>query len=217
MKIAIETIDIGAKTASAAAASTRPGSAAISSTTTAPVPARPCSMPIPNAWRGERTWTVPVRTARSLAQMPVVAMGVRGRPGAIVAAQPLGDHPDGQGEDHQPDAGLGAAFEPAGELRLEDDEREADHEQRRGMAHAPPRAEPGRGAHIALVGGDERGHGHEMVRVRRVPQPQHERDPERHQQRSALDQVGQPCVDRLDRLEEDVEPHQRAAATAACP
>ena len=42
--------------ARAAAASSWLGSAAISSSTTAPVPASPCSVPIASAWRGVRTW-----------------------------------------------------------------------------------------------------------------------------------------------------------------
>ena len=52
---AIETADIGANTASAADAASGFGSAAISSSTTAPVPASPCSRPIPNASRGVRS------------------------------------------------------------------------------------------------------------------------------------------------------------------
>ncbi len=50
----IETIDIGAKTASAAVASSLPGTAAISRTTIAPVPASPCRTPIRKACRGVR-------------------------------------------------------------------------------------------------------------------------------------------------------------------
>ena len=53
---AIDTTDIGAKSASAAAASRRSGRAATSRSTTAPVPARPWSAPIANAWRGVRPW-----------------------------------------------------------------------------------------------------------------------------------------------------------------
>ncbi len=54
MQAVIERTLIGAKTAIAAAASTLLGIAAISSTTTAPVPASPCRTPIPKAWRGVR-------------------------------------------------------------------------------------------------------------------------------------------------------------------
>ena len=55
VQAAMENTDIGANTASAAAASTWSGRAVISSTTTAPVPASPCSVPMANAWRGPRT------------------------------------------------------------------------------------------------------------------------------------------------------------------
>ena len=49
VQAAIEMIDIGANTASAAAASSCVGSAAISNSTTAPVPASPWTTPIPKA------------------------------------------------------------------------------------------------------------------------------------------------------------------------
>ena len=95
-----------------------------------------------------------------------------------------------------------AALEPAGQFLLERDQREPDDQQRRRVADAPPGAEPGRGPHVALVGGDQRGDRDEVVGVGGVPQPEHERDRQRHQQRRALDQVREPVVERLDRLEQ---------------
>ncbi len=63
MHATIETIDIGANTASASAASSWVGSAAISRSTTAPVPARPWSSPMDSACPGLRTLTCAVTAA----------------------------------------------------------------------------------------------------------------------------------------------------------
>src|SRR3954471_15753960 len=56
-----------------------------------------------------------------------------------------------------------------------------------------------------------------MVGVRRVPQPEDERDRERHEQRRPLEQAAEPCVDVLERRAGGVQAHGEAAATAAWP
>ena len=69
VQAAIETIDIGANTASASAASSCVGSAAIRSSTTAPVPASPWSSPIEAAWPRAAHPHVAVRCAAAAAQV----------------------------------------------------------------------------------------------------------------------------------------------------
>ena len=70
---AIETIDIGANTASASAASSWVGRAASSSTTTAPVPASPCRRPMRErlARRAHRPMPMLVAALAQMAQVRV--------------------------------------------------------------------------------------------------------------------------------------------------
>jgi hypothetical protein len=147
----------------------------------------------------------------------VVPVGAR----AVVAAHPLEDHPPREQQDHHPHRALGGELEPRRQLRLEGDHRQPDEQQAEGMAQPPPRAEPGGAAAVSPVGRDERGHGHEVVRVRGVAQAQDERDPERDQQRRALEQAREPLVGALERAEQPVEAHAASApltaATAAWP
>ena len=156
---------------------------------------------------------VVVGAALAVAQVAVVVLVVAVRARAVVAAQPLDQHADAEREDHEADAGLGAALEPGGQLLLERDQRQADDQQRERVTEAPPGAEAGGGAHVAVVGGHQRADRHEVVGIGGVAQPEHERDRQGDQQRRALDQAREPLVERLDRLEEDV--HQRAVARSA--
>ena len=48
--------------------------------------------------------------AHAVAEVAVVVLVVPVRAGAVVAAQPLHEHADAEREDHEPDAGLGAAL-----------------------------------------------------------------------------------------------------------
>ena len=51
----------------------------------------------------------------------------------------------------------------AGQLGLEEDQGQADHQQGPGVADAPPHAQPRGGARVAAVGRDERRDRDEMV------------------------------------------------------
>ena len=56
------------------------------------------------------------------------------------------------------------------------------------MTHAPPRAEPGGLASVAVLGGDQRGDRHEVVRVGRVTESEEQRDSERHDERRSVEE-----------------------------
>ena len=99
--------------------------------------------------------------------MPVLA-------GAEVAAHPFDEHARREGQDDHADGRLGARFEPEGERLAKEDQRQPHEQEHPGMANAPPRAEPRRAARAAVVGGDERGDGDQVVRVRREAQAEQE-------------------------------------------
>ncbi len=114
---------------------------------------------------------------------------------------------------------LGATLEPRGHLRLEQDQRDAEDEQRTGVAGPPPGAEPGGAPHVPAVRGYERGNGDEVVGVGCVPGAEDERDPEDDGERRSGEQALEPHVDGFDEPVEKLEIHQSviAAATAAWP
>jgi hypothetical protein len=84
-------------------------------------------------WTGSITGRVSTH-AQVVVLVVAVAGGRRGvgvRPGRVLAAGPLDEHPDGEREDDQADPGLGPALEPAGQLGLQRDERQPGGQQRR--------------------------------------------------------------------------------------
>ena len=195
VQTAIETADSGANAASAAQAATGSGIAAISSSTTAPVPASPCSAPIASASRGVRR--------RSL------VVGVR-----AVATPPAQQDARREGGDHEADQRLRAGPEPLGDRRAEQDQRQADDEQGRRVADPPHRAEPGRRARAGAVGGDERGDRHQVIGVGRVAQPEQRGEQQGDRQRGAVEQGADGLVEVLDRGEEEVEAHRDPLSVA---
>ncbi len=78
------------------------------------------------------------------------------------------------------------------------------------MAQPPPGA---RGctapARVGVVARHQRRDGDQVIGVGGVPQPEHERQPKRHEQRGALEQAREPLVGVLDRGEQGVEAHCR--------
>ena len=88
----------------------------------------------------------------------------------------------------------------AGQLRLEEDQGQADHQQGEAVTDAPPCAEPRRRAGVPAVGRHQRRDRHEVVGIRGVAQPQHQRDAERGQDRRAAEQALEPQVDLLHRV-----------------
>ena len=175
---AIETADIGAKTASAAHASSGVGSAAISSSTTAPVPARPCSRPMPNA------------CARRAQPAVVVVLAV--------AVQPADEHAQREQHDDHADGLLGGrARAPAGAPCRAGSA--AGRSASSAVAWPAPHTAPRRAAERVPLGvpGDQRRDRHEVVGVGRVAQAEQERDAERDDERRALEEAGEGVVDRL--------------------
>jgi len=111
---------------------------------------------------------------------PLVPKFVRVGAGAVVAAHPLEDHARGQQQDHDAHGSLGSCLEPGRQLGLERDQGKPDQQQNRRVASSPPSAEAGRTPGVALVGRDQRCHGHEMIRIGGVTQPEHEGDAKGH-------------------------------------
>ena len=73
------------------------------------------------------------------------------------------------------------------------------------MAEPPPGAEPGGDPRVPVLRGDERGDGHEMVRIGCMTQAEQERDPERDDQRRPREEPGEPVVRGFERDEEGME------------
>jgi hypothetical protein len=123
-----------------------------------------------------------VRSQRSvLVQVAVndvaVGMGV----GMEAASPPAGEEADGEHDDDAPDEELGRTLGPPGDELAEEDDRKPEGDEARGMPEPPPEAEDRRPSRRPLfLRGDERRDGHEVVRIRRVAETEHERHGERH-------------------------------------
>ena len=79
------------------------------------------------------------------------------------------------------------------------------------MAEAPPGAEACGPPGVAVVAGDQGGDGDEVVGIGRVAEAQGKGDRERHEQRSAREQAGEPGVDVLEGAEQEVEVHTQSS------
>src|SRR5262249_16936195 len=78
----------------------------------------------------------------------------------------------------------------------EEHERQAEREQRRGVAEAPREAEASRRAGGALTGaGDQGRDGREVIGVGRVAQAEHDRDEADERERRAVGERGDPAVE----------------------
>jgi hypothetical protein len=75
------------------------------------------------------------------------------------------------------------------------------------VAETPEGAKPDCGARVPIIGRNHGGDGDQMVGVGCVAQSQHEGDRDGGEERSAVEQRGQPGVQLLDRREEEVEAH----------
>src|SRR3954453_7578796 len=101
-----------------------------------------------------------------------------------------------QHHDHQADGRLRVPLQGLGQVRAVEHDREAEHEEAGSVAEAPDEAEPGRASRRALLAGcDERRHRGEVVGIRRVAQPEHERDDDDHEQCRAIGHSGDPVVE----------------------
>ena len=175
---AIDTADIGAKTASAAHASSGVGE-------------RGDQQQHDGAGAGEAVQQADAERLARRAQRAVVVV-------LAVAVQPADEHAQREQHDDDADGLLGGRLERRRERRAEQDQRQADHEQRGGVAGAPDGAEAGGGARAARVPGDERRDRHQVVGVGRVAQPEQEGDAERDDERRALEEAGEGVVDVFD-------------------
>ena len=215
---AIEKIDIGAKTASASAASSRPGSAATSSRTTAPVPASPCSRPIASAWRGLRTCTWRCCAALAAAQVAVAVLARGG--GARRRGSRRGPTSRSRAPASRtittPTARSAASSSQPGSSDLK--AIIGSPTSTRQIACPTPHHAPSRAARarVAAVRGDERRDRDEVVGIGGVPQPEHERDRQRDEQRRALEQPGEPVVGRLERAEQSSKLRRSRRWTCSC-
>ena len=112
VQIAIETIDIGANTASAAAASSWLGMRGEQQQHDRAGAGQAVQGPDRERLLRAAHPPVAVVAARALAQMAVRLVGMRVAAGAEVAAHPLVDHARREQEDHHADRLLGSALEP---------------------------------------------------------------------------------------------------------
>ena len=79
----------------------------------------------------------------------------------------------------------------SGRYALGEQDRDPEHDERDAVPDSPPRSEPGSRACDRLAAGrDERRHRRDVIRVRRVPEPEQHRDEENDTDRGAF---GHPC------------------------
>ena len=165
-------------------------------------------MPIANACRGRAHVPVGVVGAARTQVAPAgVAVACRCADGAVVASEPLEPSRRASSRITTPTAFSAPVSSQPGSSDLNRISGTPITSSVSRVARAPPRAEPRGAAHVAAVGGHQRGDRHEVVGVRGVPQAQDERDAERGQQRRAVEQACEPRIDVLDRVEEEVEVH----------
>jgi hypothetical protein len=97
------------------------------------------------------------------------------------AVAPAPQEPSRKQDDDNADCRFGAVLHGFGQDGVEENHREAEHDDGERVAGAPDRSQPRRATRAVLLGpGHERGDGHQVVRVERVPQPEHERHEKRN-------------------------------------
>ena len=106
------------------------------------------------------------------------------------------EQPYGEEDDQRRHGGLRAALDEIGKVRLEEQDRDAEDDERQRVPETPPGAERGRpAAGVLAAGGHQRGHRGEVVGVGRVPQPEQGRDEEDDQDRAAVRERGDVVVE----------------------
>ena len=118
-------------------------------------------------------------------------MRARVRMEAEVAATPADEHPDREIGDHEADRSLRRLLGPLWQKAVEEDDGEPEADQRRRVADAPGKPElPGSASRALLAACDERRDRCEVIRVRRVAEPEEDRDRKHDHERPA---VGNRC------------------------
>ena len=107
-----------------------------------------------------------------------------------------------------PTAFSAPASSQPGSADLKRDQRHPEDDEHGRVAEAPPGAEARRAPGIPAVGRHEGRDRHQVVGVGRVPETEHEGDPERDQKRSPVEQPCEPCIELLDGPEQELEVHQ---------
>ena len=126
--------------------------------------------------------------------MVLVLVGVRVQ--VEVAVPPAHEQPDREEDDQRRDGGLRALLQALGQELLEEEDRETEEDERERVPEAPERAEPGRcPAGALLPGGDERGDGGDVVRIRRVTQAEQGRDEDHDEHGAAGGEMGDGVVE----------------------
>ena len=109
------------------------------------------------------------------------------RDGGEHAVAPADEQPNREEDDQRRDRGLRALLDPLGEEPLGEEDRQAEGDERDGVAEAPPGPEPGgRPGRPLATGRDERRHRGEVVGVGRVTEPEQRRDEDHHEHGAAL-------------------------------
>ncbi len=188
VQAAMETIDMGAKTAIAASASIRRRQGGDQQQDDRAGAGEPVEDADREGLPGAPHLRVPVL---SLVEMAVLMRLVSVRARAIVASLPLPQDAEREEEDHDAHHLLRTALEPCGQGSLEDDQWQPDRQKRERVTGSPPRTKVSGRARVGIVGGNERCDRHQVIWVRRVAQAQEEREAQRNEKRSAFEKSRQ--------------------------
>jgi hypothetical protein len=103
---------------------------------------------------------------------------------------------DGEEDDQRRDGRLGAALDEVGEIRVEEQDRDAEDDERERVPEAPPGAERrGAAAGVLAAGGHQRRDRGEVVGVGCVPEAEQRRDEEDDQDRAPVGERGDVVVE----------------------
>ena len=126
----------------------------------------------------------------------MLLLGVRVRVEVEVPVPPADEEADGEEDDERRDGRLGPLLEALGQVALGEQDRDAEEDQRDGVAEAPPGAEPrGRPRRTLAARRDQRRHRGDVVGVGRVPEPEEHRDEEDDDDRRPVGEACDPVVE----------------------
>jgi hypothetical protein len=101
--------------------------------------------------------------------------------GVELAAAPANQEPERKHNNQNPDRDLRTALDLVRQMPAEEHHRQAETEERRSVTNAPRQPESRRAScAVARVGQHQRRNGSEVIRIRRVPQPEKKGEDERH-------------------------------------
>jgi hypothetical protein len=120
---------------------------------------------------------------------------------AIAPASPAEQHARREDEDDDAHESLRRRLDPGRQLSSQRDQWQSERHQHRGVAGPPPGPDASGRPHVGRTRRHQRGHGHQVVGIGRVPQPHHDCEREHCQERRAGEQRRERLVEALERLE----------------